>query len=401
MSYEPISSPAILVPSPLPSRTNAQDIAFLQGASQSNALEIVEGNLAQGKATNPATQQFASWMVADHSSAAPTLNLIAQDLGVALPTSFTSVQTGEVNTLATTAGPLFDANYAIDEVAGHQQTLALFRQEVASGQNSAVVSFARQLIPTLEAHLAAAEQLVGTTTGINLPIDTVTQPTPLPASGPAVGTPNAQDVAFAQTAAIGNLAEIAQSQFATSQSGNAAATQFANWMIADHSGAQASLRTLAGQEGISLPSGLDTANQQLLSQQQSLTDGAFFAVYVTGQILSHTQSLTAFIQEAQYGQDPAIRAYASAGIPTLETHLAAALRLEQTTPGASAAAPAIDQSLTSLLNTAAATGNASLLRGLQQTAAIQPGFTYTPPTAAAAAGLPDSAVAVTMVATPH
>ncbi len=382
---------------------NAQDVAFLQQASLSNSLEIIEATLAQTKATNPATQQFANWMIVDHGGAGPTLALLAQSLGVTLPTSFTASQTTEFNSLSSLSGPAFDANYAVGDVSDHQQTLALFEQEAANGQNAAVVAFAKQLIPTLQAHLAASEQLVAATTGIALPVDTVTPPTPLPANGGPLGTPNAQDAAFVQTAAVANMAEVAQGQLATKQTGNAAATQFANWMIVDHSGAEASLQTLASQERLSLPSGLDQANQQLLAQLQPLTDGTFFATYVVGQVLAHTQSLTAFIQEAQNGQDTAIKAYASAGIPTLAGHLASALTLEQSTPGASSGAPAIDQGLTSMLNAAAATGNTALLSDLRQIAALQPGFTYTPPAAAVAAGsaLPASATAMPVMAMSH
>jgi putative membrane protein len=403
MSYQPVSSPAILVPVPLPTGTNAQDATFLQQASQSNSLEIAEGTLALQKATSPAAQQFANWMIVDHSGAGATLALLAQALGVTLPSTFTTAQATEFNTLAAASGPSFDGDYAVSEITDHRATLALFRQEVAAGENPAVVAFASQLIPTLEAHLASSEQLATAVTGVALPVDTVTPPTPLTSDGPALGTPSAQDTAFVQTASLANMAEVAQSQLATAQTGNPAAVQFANWMIADHSGAEAGLTTLAGQEGLTLPSGLDPANEQLLTQLRPLTDGAFFASYVAGQIIAHTQSLTAFIQESQFGQDTAIKAYASAGIPTLSGHLASALTLEKTTPGAASAAPAIDQGLTSLLNTAAASGNPTLFNDLRQIAALQPGFTYPgTTTSAAGAALPASATAMqTMMVASH
>jgi putative membrane protein len=402
MSFQPVSSPAILVPVPLPTGTNAQDATFLQQVSQSNSLEIVESTLALQKATNPATQQFANWMIVNHSGAGATLALLAQALGVTLPGSFTTAQATEFNTLAAASGTSFDADYAVGDVTDHRETLALFQQEAASGQNPAVVAFAQQLIPTLQAHLASSEQLATTITGVTLPVDTVTPPTPLTSNGPALGTPNAQDAAFVQAASLANMAEVAQSQLATKQTGNPAAVQFANWMVADHSGAEAGLTTLADQEGLTLPSGLDPANQQLLTQLQPLTDGTFFAVYVAGQIVAHTQSLTAFIQETQSGQDTAIKAYASAGIPTLAGHLASALTLEQSTPGAAAAAPAIDQGLTKMLNAAAATGNTTLFNDLRQIAALQPGFTYPGTTASAAgAALPASATALPMMAMPQ
>lgn len=402
-SYEPISTPAVLEPTPLPSGTNAQDVAFLQAAWQANSSEIVDATLAQGKATETATREFASWMLGDHGSVAGTLTTLANQLGVTLPSSFTAAQSSQFAQLASLSGATFDQNYSIDEVADHQQTLALFETEAAKGENPALVAFAKQLIPTLEAHLQGAATLVTDTTGISLSVPAPSSPTPLASTGSALGTPSAQDIAFVQTAALANMAEVAQGQLAESKSGNAAGTEFAQWMVSDHSGAEASLQTLAAQEGVALPTSLDQADQQELGALQPLSGDSFFAPYVTGQILAHTQSLTAFIQEAQDGQDSAIKAYAETGIPVLAGHLAGALTLAQSTPGAEAAATQIDSALTGLLNGVAATGNSQLLSEMTKIADIQPGFTYTPTTATAAmtSGLPSSATAMTMAASSH
>jgi predicted outer membrane protein len=194
-------------------------------------------------------------------------------------------------------------------------------------------------------------------------------------SGAASGESSEGDSAFVNFAATANMAEVAQGQLAGAQTGNPAATEFAQWMVADHGGAEAALQTIATQEGVSLPSGLDQANQQALAELQPLTDGAFFASYVAGQAIAHANSLTAFIQEAQAGQDPAIKAHASTGISTLAGHLAGVLTLAQSTPGAEAQAGAIDNALSQMLTAAAATGNAPLTVDLLQIAKLQPGFT--------------------------
>lgn len=395
MSLNVVSSPSILVPLPIPSGFSAQDATFLGQAFQLNASEIVEANLAPSLSTNPATQQFASWMASNHSAAAASLGLIAAQLGLTLPGTFTPDQQAEFAQLQGQSGAGFDTLYSIDEVKDHQQTLTLFQQEAANGQNAAVKSYAEQLIPTLQGHLNGAAILATAATGTPLPLMNVAPPPTVPGSGPPLGTPNAQDIVFAKAASISNLAEVAQGQFAVQQVGNVGGTEFAAWMVSDHSGAEASLQALASQEGVTIPTGLDQPNQQLLTGLQSLTDGNFFAAYVTGQIVSHSQTLSAFIHEVQSGRDPALTSYASVGIPVLSQHLQAALTLERTVPGTLAAAPEVNSALTGLLNTAAASGNTALLNDLTAIANLQPGFTYPPaPSGAGASVVADASANV-------
>lgn len=397
MSYSVISSPTILVPEPTPPGVSAQDVAFMQQAFQGNASEIVDAALAGSKSGNSPTWQFAAWMLSDHVGAGTTLAQLAGRLGVTLPNAFTPDQQAEFAQLQSLNGSAFDTIYAIDEVKDHQQVLALFQQEAANGQNAAVKSFAQQLIPALQAHLNGAAVLASAATGVALPLVPVTPSSPLPPSGPALGTANAQDAAFVRAASLSNMAEVAQGQLAEHQPGNVAGLEFAGWMVGDHSGAEASLQTLAAQEGVAVAPGLDAANQQELSVLQSLTDGNFFAAYVTGQAVGHAQTLSAFIHEAQSGQDPALTSYATAGIPVLALHLQGVLNLERTVPGAQNAAPVINASLTDLLNTASATGNAGLLKDLTAIADTAPGFSYAgPPSAAgsvAAFGVSDTSTA--------
>jgi putative membrane protein len=379
MAVRNISSPSILVPEPIPPGLSSQDATFLQQAFQANASEIVEANLAVSKSSNPATQQFASWMLGDHTGAEATLGQIAAQLGVTLPGTFTVAQQAEFAQLQSASGPAFDTTYAVGAVKDHQQVLALFQQEATAGQNPAVTTFAQQLVPALQAHLNGAAILATATTGNTLPLVPVAPPSPLPGIGPAFGTPSAQDVAFVRTASLSNMAEVAQGQLAVRQPGNVAGMEFASWMVSDHTGAEAALQSLGVQEGVPVAGGLDQANQQELGILQSLTDGNFFAAYVTSQVVGHTSALSAFIQEAHTGQDPAFTAYAISGIPTLALHLQGAINLERSVPGAQGAASAINAGLTNLLNTAAATGDANLLKDLTAIAATQPGFSFAGP----------------------
>jgi hypothetical protein len=82
---------------------------------------------------------------------------------------------------------------------------------------------------------------------------------------------------------------------------------------------------------------------------QSLADPQFFRTYVTNQVSDHAQTLMQFIQEANTGQDPAIRAFARNEIPTLDQHLKEAVALELNLQGSPATPQNISGVITSLI----------------------------------------------------
>jgi putative membrane protein len=52
------------------------------------------------------------------------------------------------------SGSAFSSTYLHDQQAAHQQTIALFKQEIATGQDPQIVGFAKLTLPTIERHLS-------------------------------------------------------------------------------------------------------------------------------------------------------------------------------------------------------------------------------------------------------
>jgi putative membrane protein len=334
---------------------SAQDAAFLQQVQLSGLSEIDAGQVAIRNSSDAAVQEFGRWMTTDHAALGTTVAALAQRLGIALPTALDPQHQTELNGLSSQTGRNFDRSYTAAQVKDHQDSLALFQQEASTGQNAAVVSFARQALPLLQAHLQEAQVLQSagqltdlafrptTPSDINVPI-TPTRPS----INPAVPNPQ-QDVTFVQQAATSGLTEVAEGTVAASHTQNPAVSEFGRWMVADHTAVNNVLTTIAGQEGIPLPTALTPAQQAEVNSLKSLTDPQFFRTYVTNQVNDHAQTLMQFIQEANTGQDAAITAFARNEIPVLAQHLNEAVALELNLQGKSSTAADISGVVTSLI----------------------------------------------------
>ena len=62
------------------------------------------------------------------------------------------------------SGTTFDDSYIKGQVKAHQQTVALLKKEIASGQDADAKSFAQSILPTVRSHLKAANTLAAAQT---------------------------------------------------------------------------------------------------------------------------------------------------------------------------------------------------------------------------------------------
>jgi putative membrane protein len=338
-----------------PSALSAQDAAFLQQAQLSGLAEIGAGQVAIQNSSDPAVQEFGRWMATDHGALGNTLTALAQRLGVPLPTTLDPQHQSELNNLSSQTGRNFDHSYAAAQVQDHQDAVALFQREASAGQNAAVVSFAQQALPLLQAHLQQAQALraAGQLTDLGFQLTTppatgVTITPTQPSINPAVPNPQ-QDITFVQQAATSGLTEVAEGKIAASHTQNPAVSEFGRWMVADHNAVNGVLTAIAQQEGIQPPTAITPAQQAEVNSLQTLTDPQFFKTYVTDQVNDHAQTLMQFIQEANTGQDPAITAFARNEIPVLAQHLNEAVALELNLQGRPSTAADISGVVKSLI----------------------------------------------------
>lgn len=144
---------ALLLPVAAYSADAAPDAGFYKKAAEGGLAEVDAGTLAQQKSNNPSIKDFGAMMVKDHSAANDKLKGIASSKNISLPTSPSVGQMATKAKLDVLSGETFDKSYVKAMIKDHQQTIALFKTEAASGQDSDAKAFAAATLPTIRSHL--------------------------------------------------------------------------------------------------------------------------------------------------------------------------------------------------------------------------------------------------------
>jgi putative membrane protein len=153
--------PVLLLLAPLVAwgADSSPDASFYKKAAEAGISEVDAANLALQKTSDPKIKDFANMMVKDHTAANDKLKTIADGKGITLPTSASVGQMATEAKLKVLAGDTFDKSYIKGQVKAHQQTIALLKKEVATGQDADAKSFAQSVLPTVRGHLKAVNAL--------------------------------------------------------------------------------------------------------------------------------------------------------------------------------------------------------------------------------------------------
>jgi len=142
--------------------TSAEDVddsGFLLDAIHSNLAEIRMSELAVQRADDTAVRDYASKLAADHMHALDEISALARKLGVAIPAEPEPAALERHGSLEKLSGPAFDAAFVDHMVAAHRAAVAKYGEHARSNPNEEVAELAAKTLPTLQQHLAAAEQL--------------------------------------------------------------------------------------------------------------------------------------------------------------------------------------------------------------------------------------------------
>jgi putative membrane protein len=135
------------------------DSAFYTNAAEGGIAEVQLGKLAQEKSSNQNVKDFGAMMVSDHTAADDKLQTIAASKNIKLPTSPSVSQMATKAKLEVLSGEAFDKSYIKGMIKDHQDTIAMFKKEAASGQDPDAKAFAIATLPTLEKHLKKIESI--------------------------------------------------------------------------------------------------------------------------------------------------------------------------------------------------------------------------------------------------
>lgn len=137
----------------------------------------------------------------------------------------------------------------------------------------------------------------------------------------AAGTASVQDTSWAQNTAQTDLAEIIIGQIAEQRALHSDTKMMAQVTISDHTKALASLKTVAAQTGITLPTAPSATQQADAAQLKSVASGQFDATYDSIQIQGHELSISQTRTEIADGSSSAVKANAETYLPVAEKHL--------------------------------------------------------------------------------
>ena len=137
----------------------APDASFYKTLAQGGIAEVEAGKLAQQKGADPKVKDFGAMMVKDHSAANEQLKALAAGKGIDLPGSSSTSQMAAKAKLEVLSGGTFDKSYVEDQVKAHRETVELLKKELATGQDPDAKAFAQKVLPTVESHLRAINQI--------------------------------------------------------------------------------------------------------------------------------------------------------------------------------------------------------------------------------------------------
>jgi putative membrane protein len=145
---------------PAPGQNNTTDQLFARLVGEGGLAEVALGELAAGKAADPAVGDFARRMVEDHTAANERLAGIAEAGGIPLPDAPAPEHAAMRDRLEGLEGAAFDLAYMRGQVVDHQKAVQLLVWEINQGQNGELQRFAAAALPTVLDHLETGRALV-------------------------------------------------------------------------------------------------------------------------------------------------------------------------------------------------------------------------------------------------
>ena len=126
---------------------------------------------------------------------------------------------------------------------------------------------------------------------------------------------------FASTAAAGGMTEVELGRLAVQKGADPAVKEFGQRMIADHTRANAELKTVASQKNIQLPADLTSEQKKTRDKLASLSGAEFDKQYMKDMVKDHEEDVEEFKTQAEKGTDPEVKSFAAKTLPTLQSHL--------------------------------------------------------------------------------
>lgn len=142
------------------------------------------------------------------------------------------------------------------------------------------------------------------------------QVTPSPDSSAVV------DSTYIRQAVRGNYVEVALGRLADSRAEDASVKEFARRMVTDHNSMNQQWTSLARKSGMAVILDFGPEGKRTIERFEDLSGTRFDQAYMAEMIRDHEETLFLFQRLARWAGSAEVRQLASAGVPSLEEHLA-------------------------------------------------------------------------------
>ena len=129
------------------------------------------------------------------------------------------------------------------------------------------------------------------------------------------------DAAFYKKAAEAGIAEVDAGNLAQQKGNSQAVKEFGAMMVKDHTAAAKKLKSLAATKNISLPTSASVGDMANKAKLEILSGDTFDKSYIKSQVKAHREAVGLFKKESTSGEDAEAKAFATATLPRLRSHL--------------------------------------------------------------------------------
>jgi putative membrane protein len=139
---------------------------------------------------------------------------------------------------------------------------------------------------------------------------------------------------FVQEASADGTAEVRLGQLAVERATNPAVKEFAQMMVKDHTQANDQLKSTASAAPAGAPADEPAKKQQKAYEKLSQLSGEEFdKAYIDHMVKDHKNAVKRFKRQAKSDENPELKTFATATLPTLERHLDEAERIKSELKG--------------------------------------------------------------------
>lgn len=149
---QPVAPSTATIASPGSTVLSPMDKLFMVRSAEGNLAEIALAQLALRKSKNPSVTNLAQTLITEHSKAQAELQATATRKGVPLPTMLSPTHVAVQEKLNKAKRDDFDKMYLANQVDDHENTVALFANELSLGQDADARAFATEYLPHILGH---------------------------------------------------------------------------------------------------------------------------------------------------------------------------------------------------------------------------------------------------------